>query len=62
MLVISQKNGDTLKIDGGITIRVLDVKGGRVRLGIDAPKSVRVERLTTDNKAKKSDIKPEHDK
>lgn len=45
MLVISQKTGDKIQLGGGITISVLEVKAGKVRLGIDAPREVSVKRL-----------------
>lgn len=45
MLVISQKTGDKIQLGGGITISVLEVKAGKVRLGIDAPREVTVKRL-----------------
>lgn len=45
MLVISQKTGDKIQLGGGITISVLEVKAGKVRLGIDAPSEVSVKRL-----------------
>lgn len=44
MLVISQKTGDKIQLGGGITISVLEVKAGKVRLGIDAPREVSVKR------------------
>jgi carbon storage regulator len=37
MLVLSRKCGEAIVIAGNITVRVLDVKGGRVKLGFDAP-------------------------
>ncbi|MEF2913931.1 MAG: carbon storage regulator [Succinivibrio sp.] len=45
MLVISQKVGDIIKLGSDITVKVIDIKGGKVRLGIDAPKSVNIERV-----------------
>ena len=45
MLVISQKTGDKIQLGGGITISVLEVKAGKVRLGIDAPREVSVKLL-----------------
>ena len=42
MLVLSRKKNDTIIIDGNVTIEVLQVKGNGVRLGIKAPKHVRV--------------------
>ena len=44
MLVLSQKTGDVLKLGADITISILDVKAGKVRLGISAPAQVKVER------------------
>jgi carbon storage regulator len=40
MLVLSRCLGEEIVIDGGIRITVVDIKGGRVRLGITAPASV----------------------
>ncbi|MBC8868524.1 MAG: carbon storage regulator [Planctomycetes bacterium] len=42
MLVLSRKRGEEIVIDGQIKVTVLKVQGGRVRIGIDAPESVRV--------------------
>ena len=42
MLVLTRKRGEEIVIDGCIRIRVLDVKGSKVRLGIDAPGSMSV--------------------
>ena len=44
MLVLSRKESEAIQVGGGITIKVLEVRGGRVRLGIDAPKSVSIQR------------------
>jgi carbon storage regulator len=44
MLVLSRKVGEAIVIDGGIVIRVAEIHGGRVRLAIDAPHSVRIDR------------------
>lgn len=37
MLVISQKKGEKLHIGRDITISILDLQSGKVRLGIEAP-------------------------
>lgn len=42
MLVLTRKVGESLVIDGDITIKVSQIQGNRVRLCIDAPKSHRV--------------------
>lgn len=40
MLVLSRKRDESIRISGTITVTVLSVCGGRVRLGIDAPRNV----------------------
>ena len=41
MLVLSRKAGQAEAIEGGITVTPVEIEGGRVRLGIDAPQCVR---------------------
>ena len=42
MLILTRKVGETIRIGDGVTVRVLEVRGGQVRLGIDAPADVRI--------------------
>jgi carbon storage regulator len=42
MLVIARKVGETIKIADNIEVVVVGVDGGRVRLGIRAPRELRV--------------------
>ena len=42
MLVLSRRQGEEIFMDGDVTIRVLTVRGSRVRLGISAPAETRV--------------------
>ena len=42
MRVLSRKVGESIEIAGGIRVTVAEVKGGRVRLSIQAPPDVRV--------------------
>lgn len=44
MLVLNRKIGEVIIIDGGILVRVLEVQGGGVRIGIDAPIQLKIER------------------
>ena len=44
MLVLSRKTGESIQIDENIFVTVTEVKGGRVRLSIEAPRSIRVVR------------------
>jgi len=44
MLILTRKSGETITIGENIQIRVLGVKGGQVRIGVDAPREVSVNR------------------
>lgn len=42
MLVLTRKVGETVRIGDGVTVQVLNVRGGQVRLGFTAPPEVRI--------------------
>ena len=42
MLVLSRKSGEAIQISDDITLTVSRVRGGRVRLAIEAPKNIRI--------------------
>lgn len=44
MLVLSRKKEEEIRIGDEITIKVISIKGGGVRLGIDAPKDISIVR------------------
>ena len=44
MLVLSRRIGESVVVGDDVTITVLEVRGDVVRIGIDAPRSVRVHR------------------
>ncbi len=44
MLILTRRIGETVMIGDDIAITVLRVKGNQVRLGVDAPKTVSVQR------------------
>jgi carbon storage regulator len=44
MLVLTRNVGEKIVIDGNISVTVVAVKGNKVRLGIEAPDYVRVDR------------------
>ncbi|HEU4566580.1 MAG TPA: carbon storage regulator CsrA [Marmoricola sp.] len=44
MLVLSRRAGESVVIGDDVVVTVLEVRGDVVRVGIDAPRSVRVHR------------------
>jgi len=44
MLILTRKDGQSLKINDDITVTVLGVSGNQVRIGVNAPKDVSVRR------------------
>lgn len=44
MLVLSRKKGETIMIGDQIEVKVISVEGDQVKLGIIAPKTVKVHR------------------
>ena len=44
MLVLTRKVGEEIRIDDDILLKVTSVQGGRVKLGIDAPRHRRITR------------------
>ncbi|MCA9057355.1 MAG: carbon storage regulator CsrA [Planctomycetaceae bacterium] len=44
MLVLSRKKDESIVIDNQITVTVIEVRGDKVRLGIQAPREIAVHR------------------
>lgn len=44
MLILTRRPGEKLIIGGNVTVTVLGIKGGQIRIGIDAPRDVPVNR------------------
>ena len=44
MLILSRKLDEDIVIGGVVTIRVVEIRGDKVRLGVDAPRGVAVDR------------------
>jgi carbon storage regulator len=42
MLVLSRRVGEAVCVGPGVTVRVMEARGGKVRLAIDAPGDVRI--------------------
>lgn len=51
MLVLSRKVGERIVIEPGIEISVVEVRGGRVRIGIDAPAHIGIRRTEIEPRA-----------
>lgn len=45
MLLLSRRVGEWIVIGDDIRVKIVDVKGNQVRLGIDAPKATSVHRV-----------------
>ena len=64
MLILSRKLGESIVIDGRITVRIMRLEGDVVKLGIEAPKEVPVHRqevydeMQKNNRAALSDPHP----
>jgi carbon storage regulator len=44
MLVLSRKKNESIIINDNITVTVIEIRGDKIRLGIEAPKDVTVHR------------------
>lgn len=44
MLVLSRKRNESIKINDDITVVIVEIRGDKVRLGIEAPKAYTVHR------------------
>ena len=66
MLVLSRKRNESIVINDDITIVVVEIRGDKVRLGIEAPKEVPVHRkevyeaIRRNESPKKPGEDPEH--
>ncbi len=45
MLVLTRKAGEKIKIGDNIVVNVLEIEGGGVKIGIDAPKEITILRM-----------------
>lgn len=44
MLILTRRSGETIMIGDNVTVTVLSVKGNQVRIGVNAPREMRVDR------------------
>jgi carbon storage regulator len=55
MLVLSRKKNESIVINNDITIVVVEIRGDKVRLGVEAPKEVPVHRREVYDAIKRSE-------
>ncbi len=58
MLVLSRKKGESIVIDERIVVTVVDLRNGKVRLGVEAPKEVPVHRKELHDKINSQESLP----
>ena len=62
MLVLTRKPGEKIHVGDNITITVTEVKGNKVRIGIDAPEEVSIFRAELSGFLERFGVEsPEHD-
>jgi len=58
MLVLSRRIGEQIVIDGNIYLTVVAVQGNKVRLGVSAPPTIRVDRQEVNQRRREWSAKP----
>lgn len=56
MLVLSRKPGEGLLIGDDITVKIIDIKGGGIRIGIEAPTHMKIYREEVYDRIRKENI------
>ena len=56
MLVLSRKKNESIVINNDITIVVVEIRGDKVRLGVEAPKEVPVHRREVYDSIRRSEM------
>ena len=56
MLVLSRKKNESIVINNDITIVVVEIRGDKVRLGVEAPKEVPVHRREVYDAIKRNEL------
>lgn len=56
MLILTRKLGEKITIGNDIVIRVMEIKGSQIKLGIEAPKHIEVHREEIYERIKKENL------
>jgi carbon storage regulator len=59
VLILTRRVGETVMIGDEVTVTVLRVKGNQVRLGVNAPKSISVQREEIFHRIKRENTEPQ---
>jgi carbon storage regulator len=59
MLVLSRKKNESIVINDDITIVVVEIRGDKVRLGVEAPKEVPVHRREVFDAIRRNEAAPD---
>ncbi|OGR27033.1 MAG: carbon storage regulator [Desulfobacterales bacterium RIFOXYA12_FULL_46_15] len=56
MLVLTRRPGEKIKIGNNIVVSVLEIEGGYIKLGVEAPKDISILRMEVFEKIQKENI------
>ncbi len=56
MLVLTRKPGEGIIIGDNITVKIVEVKGGGIRIGIDAPRDTKIYRQEVYDRIKQENV------
>lgn len=59
MLVLTRKAGESIVIGENVVVTVLEIRGGQIRLGVDAPRDVSVHRAEVHDQALTESPRPD---
>lgn len=58
MLILTRRVGESIRINDNVNITVLGVKGSQVRIGVDAPRDVKVHREEIYHRVQQEELPP----
>jgi carbon storage regulator len=56
MLVLTRKAGEGIIIGDNISIKIIEIKGGGIRIGIDAPRDTKIYRQEVFDRIKQENV------